>query len=183
MSGKKILIVYATTDGQTAKVARRIADVAASVPGVHAVPRDIAEGPPPDLQSADLVVVAASVRFGKHQRAAARFVRANRDLLSKKHSAFVSVSGASANPDGRSEAEKYALDFLCKTHWTPDCMELVASAVRFTQYNPLLRFVMRRIAASRGMSTDTTRDYEHTDWNALDQFTRSLLPLLEAKVA
>ena len=40
----------------------------------------------------------------------------------------------------------------------------------YTQYNVLIRFVMKRIAKHAGGATDTSRDHEYTDWVALDQF-------------
>jgi menaquinone-dependent protoporphyrinogen oxidase len=173
MKKNQLLIVYATTDGQTAKIARRMAKIAAALPDVEAQADDVHDVSPSALASCDSIIVAASVHFGRHQRSMVRFIRANLDELSKKHSAFVSVSGASAKASGRSEAEKYALQFLRRTRWVPDDIELVAGATLFTKYNPLLRFVMRRIAASRGIGTDVTRDYEHTDWSAVEQFARS----------
>jgi menaquinone-dependent protoporphyrinogen oxidase len=35
----------------------------------------------------------------------------------------------------------------------------------------LMRFVMKWIAKKAGAETDTSRDYEYTNWAALDSFT------------
>ena len=86
---------------------------------------------------------------------------------------FVSVSGASITPAGQHQAEDYVAHFQDQTRWTPDQCELVAGAVRYTKYNWLLRFVMRRISKSKGLETDTSRDYEYTNWDAVDRFARS----------
>ena len=47
---------------------------------------------------------------------------------------------------------------------------LVAGALLYSKYNFLIRFIMRRIAAQAGGDVDTSRDYEHTDWGAVDRF-------------
>jgi menaquinone-dependent protoporphyrinogen oxidase len=44
----------------------------------------------------------------------------------------------------------------------------------FTQYGPVLRWVMKRISRGRGGPTDTSRDHEMTDWAAVDQFAERL---------
>ena len=47
----------------------------------------------------------------------------------------------------------------------------VAGALAYSHYNLLVRFIMKRIARSAGADTDTSHDYEYTDWADLDRFT------------
>ena len=46
-------------------------------------------------------------------------------------------------------------------------LRLVAGALVYSRYNWLTRWMMRRIARKEGGDTDTARDYEYTDWDAL----------------
>jgi len=62
-----------------------------------------------------------------------------------------------------------------KTGWHPARVELVAGALPYSKYNFLIRYVMRRIAAKEGGDTDTSHDYEYTDWEAVDRFARDAL--------
>lgn len=178
----KVLIVYASKEGQTEKIARRIAGVAGETAEVtvceaRAVPADV-------LETCDAVIVAAPVHFENYPRRIIRFVRENLALLQSKRTAFISVSGASSTPAGRNQAEDYVTDFQDHTRWTPDQCELVAGAVRFTKYNWLIRFVMRRISKSQGLDTDTSRDYEYTNWDEVERFARSFVASVKtAKVA
>ena len=48
----------------------------------------------------------------------------------------------------------------------------VAGALAYSQYNFIIRFVMKRIARKAGAPTDTSRDYEFTDWSTLDSFIK-----------
>ena len=49
----------------------------------------------------------------------------------------------------------------------------VAGALEYSKYNPLKRWIMKRIAAKAGGGTDTSRDYDYTDWDDLQQFAEA----------
>ena len=66
--------------------------------------------------------------------------------------------------------------FVKDTGWQPARAMPVAGALVYSKYNFFVRFVMKRIARKAGAPTDTSRDYEFTDWAALDRFvTESLV--------
>lgn len=44
----------------------------------------------------------------------------------------------------------------------------------YLKYNFAVRFVMKRIAREVGEPTDTSRNYEFTDWAGLDQAVNEL---------
>ena len=73
------LVLYATGEGQTEKVATRIAEALrergheATLADAAKVPADLV------LDDVDAVLVGASIHVGKHQPEARRFVEANRD--------------------------------------------------------------------------------------------------------
>ena len=46
----------------------------------------------------------------------------------------------------------------------------VAGALPYTRYGVVTRFVMKLIARAGGMSTDTSRDHDFTNWALLDRF-------------
>ena len=49
-------------------------------------------------------------------------------------------------------------------------IKVVAGALQYTKYNWFIRWVMRRIVSRAGGDTDTSRDYEYTDWKDLELF-------------
>jgi hypothetical protein len=61
-----------------------------------------------------------------------------------------------------------------RTGWQPQRIARFGGAIAYRRYNPLLRFVMRRIAAHQGLSVDSSRDHEYTDWNAVDALGREI---------
>lgn len=172
MPSRRVLIVYASHFGQTARVAEALGDRlrAAGASVLLARVNDIPPLIPPATY--DAVVVGASVNYGKHQRSIRRFARENRDELQRVPSAFYSVSGAACSPDEapRSVAERYITDFVQETGWKPAMTESVAGAMAYTKYSPLMRWMMKRISQREGRPADTSRDYEYTDWEQVRRF-------------
>ncbi len=54
----------------------------------------------------------------------------------------------------------------------------VAGALRYSQYGLLKRVVMRRIAGKESGDTDTSRDYEYTNWDDVAMFARQFSALV-----
>jgi menaquinone-dependent protoporphyrinogen oxidase len=100
-------------------------------------------------------------------------------------SAFFSVSlgVASKVRDGRAQVQPLVKQFLERAEWRPDHVELIAGALLYTKYNVLKRFLMRRISRSEGGDTDTSRDYEYTDWAAVERFAERIALEVEAAPA
>jgi menaquinone-dependent protoporphyrinogen oxidase len=106
------------------------------------------------------VIVGASVHYGHHPAWLARLLR--RKGLRGPKSAFFSVSlGAK---------ERYATRFLRRARWKPDLVAVFAGALPYSKYGPVKRLVVRAFAAIAGHDTDTSRDYEYTDWKAVERF-------------
>ena len=64
--------------------------------------------------------------------------------------------------------------FLEQTGWQPVVTKQVAGALPYTRYNWFIRRMMKRIVAKAGGDTDTSRDYEYTDWGDLRKFAEQL---------
>ena len=60
--------------------------------------------------------------------------------------------------------------FVSASGWQPGITRPVPGALLYTRYNPVKRWMMKRIVRKAGGDTDTTRDYEYTDWNELRAF-------------
>lgn len=161
----RLLIVYGTSEGQTRKIAGYIAGVAREM-GIDADAADSAAGPPLAVGRYDAVVVAGSVHVGRHQRSLVDFVRRNRVALQRRPTAFFSVSLAATGSD-LPGARRCADAFLRETGWRPGRTHLVAGALMYSRYGFITRWMMRRIARKAGGGTDTSRDYEYTDWPRL----------------
>lgn len=58
---------------------------------------------------------------------------------------------------------------------TFDEMEMIAGALMYSKYSWPLKWLMKRIAKQAGEGTDTSRDYEYTDWQQVEQYAKRLV--------
>ncbi len=174
---KSVLVVYGTTEGQTRKIADSIAN-ALKARGVEVEVVDSA------AERAALVepiyaaaIVCGSLHRHRYQASLVRFVKDNRAWLAGIPAAFVSVSLTAARKDDRTRGElrEIAEAFFRKAGWTPAITQQVAGALQYSKYAYFKRLIMKLIAKQQGGNTDTSRDHEYTDWDALTRFVESFL--------
>jgi menaquinone-dependent protoporphyrinogen oxidase len=169
-----LVVIYASRHGQSEKIARRIADIA-RVTNPDARVFDVLSAPPDVLRDCASLVVVGSVHFGRHSKALERFVRRNLPQLVDIRSAFVSVSLAAASPEGREEARLHAETFIKSTGWIPARVETFAGGLPYTKYGWFTRWLIRKISKAKGLGIDASRDYDYTDWSAVDAFARRFI--------
>jgi menaquinone-dependent protoporphyrinogen oxidase len=177
---RRILIVYGTGHGQTRKIAERIAAILTEAGNSVTVLDAGKVAPLPAPGGFDAVIVGSSVEFGRHRASVRRYVIDQVDQLNGVPSAFFSVSGsaASSDPAQRCNAREYLSDFLKSTGWKPWLGDTVAGAMAYTRYDPITRWVIRKISAKNGGPTDTSRDHEFTDWSQVDWFAEAFLEMV-----
>jgi len=182
----RILILYGTTDGHTAKIAGFLADRLRSLGAGVDVFDAATSNPDPDDYAG--IIVAASVHAGGYQRSVLRWVRrhAQSEVMRGARTAFLSVCLGVLQQSPKVMADLIAIKsgFIAKTGWTATQFKIVAGALPYTRYGWLKRLIMRRIARKAGGATDTAHDYEYTDWHDLrafaGRFCALCIPELEA---
>ena len=164
----KTLIVYATTDGQTHKIARFFADYL--IENDHSVELlCAADATLLDLRRYNRVVLAGSLHAGGFQNDLKKLAKSHAVQLQEQGAIFFAVSLTAA---GRDEEDwkghrKCIAQFEVKSGGTPARVVHVAGAFRFSEYDFFRARAMRRIAAERDETVDTDCDKEYTDWSAL----------------
>jgi menaquinone-dependent protoporphyrinogen oxidase len=166
-----VLILYASKHGHTAKIARRVAD-AMRADGVTPHVQDAGSADELSPDGYDEVVVGASIHAGHHQREIVDWVKQLRAALVAKPTAFFSVSLAIADDtdEARATARKYIGDFEDETGWTPDTTVSFAGALQYLEYDFATRTLIRLMMRRDGHPTDASRDFDYTDWDAVDRF-------------
>ena len=177
----KILIVYSTTEGQTAKIVEFIA-TRLRFAGDDVTLLDAASAGGLDVTGFDGAILAASVHVGMYQAPLLAFAQAHADWLTRVPSAFLSVSLAAASSDTE---EIKSLDtitegFRAQTGWSNAEIHHVAGAFRFTGYDFFKGWLMRVIAWEKGVKATPGQDLELTDWHALGATVDALRTRFEA---
>ena len=181
----QIPVFYASSEGQTARIAEQLA-VLFRESGFSSAAIDVTStrAGALDWSSVKAVLVGASLHIGRHQEAATRFVRAHVPQLNAHPSAFfsVSLSAASKNPAEVETARRIAQDFCVAAGWTPDRILPVGGRLAYSKYGWLTRWMMRRIARKEGGPTDTSHDYELTDWSVVASLASDIVKQTEARL-
>ncbi len=175
--GMKLLLLYGTTEGQTQKVARFVAEHLAPL-GHQTVLINAVDGATASAaHTVDGVIIAASLHAGRYQSSVIHFVRDHLSDINARPNAFISVSLAAASHDNDDiEGLKQCIaHFIHDSGWTPQQIHHVAGAFRYTSYDFLKRWAMKYIAYRKGAPTDTSRDYELTDWADLARFAEAFV--------
>jgi menaquinone-dependent protoporphyrinogen oxidase len=168
----RILIAYASSYGQTRKIAGALA--ADLRRHGHVVELAAAlTSPPPPVQDYDAVILGSSVQFGTHARPIIDYIMANRVELQKTPSYFFSVSMSTAGAHAL-DPQGYLEKLFSATRWRPREAIAIAGGLPYRQYGFVLRMTMKLISRYNGHATDTSRDHEYTDWTQVKRFAAGI---------
>ena len=176
----RVLILFATIDGQTARIAGRMADLLRANGHLVVTRAARAADAADDAASFDGVIVGGGIRYGKYAKYLAPTVERHvkpLDCPTAFFSVCLSADGPGAKP---MTAQGYIEEFLNDTGWQPSMVESFGGALLYRHYDAFTRFMMRLIVRFAGGETDTSRDYEYTDWYAVERFAREFELRLEA---
>jgi menaquinone-dependent protoporphyrinogen oxidase len=175
----KALVIYASEDGQTSKIASRVADLLREQ-GVDVTVRDSVK---PDagthLASYDGVVIGSAIHLGHHAKALLEMVKEHRAILRTRHTALFSVSLSAGGPNrDLALARQYLEEFSEQTGWKPDQAASFAGAIRHSRYG-ILRTLMVHLSLRKSGAPETG-DHEYTDWKSVEAFATAFAKRLAA---
>lgn len=168
----RILIVYESKYGQTEKIANFILDrlqsKGHSVDIVNLAKNKFAE---PD--SYDGVIVGSGIYGSHYPKNILKWAKRNSSGLNKKTSAFFSVCLAvveKQNEKVQKNLSRIEDKFFQKTLWYSKMHTIFAGALAYSRYGWVVKQMMRLISRAGGGETDTSRDYEYTNWSDVTRF-------------
>ena len=183
MEMASFLIAYGTGEGQTAKVAMQIGG-RIEARNHHVIVTDVTELASDSLSNIDAFILGSSIHIGRHSKPVRQFVQSHQDRLQELPTGFFQISLSSASEDAsrRATAAGYVDSFLESLDWNPDRIAMFGGALRYSKYGFLKRLMMKQIAAQDLGDTDTSRDYEYTDWQEVESFATDFAAFVEARV-
>jgi len=162
----ELLILYGSTEGQSEKIAYFL-QREAQLYHLRATVSDVVSAP--SLQNYGAVIVVASIHAGQYKNEIVEYVTANSEELSDLAGVFYSVGLTIVSKDQHAIAQLHEMTalFLEMTKWKPMVVEQIGGALRYSKYGFFKKILVRSIIKKAGGDTDTCRDYEYTDWEAL----------------
>jgi len=178
----RTLLVYATREGQTEKVAVRIAqhlkNAGRDVQAVNA--DDKPATAKLDLSDFDQLIFGASMHAGGLEKELVQFINSQtQSIRVRARSLFVVLlSAATKDPELRARSlgdARQKIEGQLRVDF--DDTEFIAGALMYSRYSWPMKWLMKRIAKQAGEDTDTALDYEYTDWQQVEQYAMRLLEL------
>lgn len=169
---KRILVAYASREGQTEKIAhhmaRRLEDKGLGTRVINLIKGPTEAG----ADDCDAAILAASVHRGRHDQELSAFIMRHAPALRGVPTAFacVSLSAASVHAHDRAAIDELVQSFFYDIGWYPDRVEHVAGAVRDRQLSLLERYAVHTVMYQKDIPNDPSGDTELTDWAAVDAF-------------
>jgi menaquinone-dependent protoporphyrinogen oxidase len=175
-------LFYASRDGQSRRIAERIAARLAGR-GIVAQPHDLGAGLPAPgaLAQARLVVVVAAVRYGKHLREAERFLAFYRKQNAPPPLVLLSVSLVARKPGKDTvEGNAYLRKSIARHRLSPAFAMCFAGRLDYARYGWLDKQIIRLIMKLTGGPTEPDACVEYTAWDVVDDTARRIAELYGA---
>lgn len=163
-------LYYATRDGQSRRIAERLAGRLAER-GLAASPQGLAAALPAaqELAAARVVTIVAAVRYGRHLPEAEQFLAIYRTLRAPPPLVFLSVNLTARKP-GKDTAEgcAYLRKSIARHNLAPVLALAIAGRLDYARYGWFDRQLIRFIMKLTGGPTDPKTSIEYTAWNVVD---------------
>lgn len=167
---KTILILYATVDGHTHKICENIATQLQAKN--CKVTMTSVEEETTDPTAFDKIIIASSIRYGKHNELIEKFIAENASVLNEKPSAFISVNLVARKPEkSTAETNPYVIKFLNKIAWKPTKTAVFAGVLNYQIYSFWDKMLIKLIMLITKGPTSSKTPIEYTNWDSVRQFT------------
>ena len=170
---KKNLIIYSTTDGHTEAICRYIKsllqkDFNTTLISIHKLDKL-------NLSHFDMIIIGASIRYGKHKPELYQFIKENINILNNVKTAFFSVNAVARNLEkNKPETNPYIKKFLETSIWKPLHVAVFAGKISYPKYKLLDKLMIKLIMWLTNGPTNTSQEYEFTNWDDINQFCQTL---------
>ena len=170
---KNAIIIYSSTDGQTFKISEYVKEKCKTTISFDLKP--IRDAKNIILSEYEIIIIGASIRYGKHSSEIVKLVKENLEVFNNKKTAFFSVNAVARKPGkDLSSNNPYVIKFLNKTNWKPKIAAVFAGKIDYPKYNFFEKIVIRFIMFITNGPTDTSKSYEFTNWLKVDEFAAEL---------
>jgi len=174
---KNILVLYSTTDGHTLTICKRIKNYLNQLANITLI--SLFNYKKEELENYDIIIIGASIRYGKHNPRVKEFVINNLQLLKNKQNAFFTVNVVARKTNKNTpETNPYLIKFLNSISWKPDIVDVFAGRLDYPSISFWDKQMIRLIMYMTKGPTDTKKTYEFTDWKRVESFALKISKLL-----
>lgn len=169
MKKEKVIIIYSSVDGQTKKICNHIKDILHTKN--HLVDIFNINNFNEKVEDFDSVLLASSIRYGKHNEDIEKFINENTKVLNSKKAAFISINLVARKIEkSKPDTNPYVIKFLQSISWKPKLVAVFAGTLNYKMYSFKDRILIKLIMLITKGPVNTKTNIEYTNWNEVDKF-------------
>ena len=176
---KKVLVLYWSHDGHTARVARTICETIGAE-GHCAEMMNVIEADREgvDLDRYDIIVMGAAIRHGHFSKLFIDFANKNAGKLSSKPNSFFNLTLIARKPEKATlEGNVYARKFVQNSLWKPQEVKCFAGKVDYPNWSFFDAIQIQLIMSMTKGPTSRNVVCDYTNWDDVKAYARHILTL------
>ncbi len=177
----RILVLYFSRGGHTAKIANAIAErLTQGDAQVDVIDINSVAATQITWSDYQLVTLGACVLYGTYDKSVFRFVERHAQALNELPNSFFSVNVVARNPEKRVlENNKYLQKFIALSPWAPADLKIIAGKVDYPAWPWYDRLMIQLIMKITKGPTDPKTVIDYTDWEDVNAYADHLLTLVK----
>ncbi|MBS9779823.1 MAG: menaquinone-dependent protoporphyrinogen IX dehydrogenase [Moraxellaceae bacterium] len=178
---KNILILYSSVDGHTKTICQFIVDKLHNKDSVIHLKQvsEFKQQALVDLSAYDMLILGASVRYGKHRADVVQFIETYKDELANIPTAFFSVNLVARKPEKNTvETNVYIKKFLQLVDWQPTVVDVFAGKLDYARYGIFDKLIIKFIMWLTKGETKSDKPIVYTDWQRVENFVQCIEDVL-----
>jgi menaquinone-dependent protoporphyrinogen oxidase len=165
----KTIIIYSSVDGLTKKICLYIKDIL--IQNNHLVDLFSITDFNQKITVFDKVIIASSIRYGKHNEQIEKLIKENSVLLNSKKTAFISVNLVARKIEkSKPDTNPYVIKFFDTIEWKPTLVAVFPGKLDYNLYCFKDRILIKLIMLLTKGPINSKTAIEYTNWNTVNKF-------------
>jgi menaquinone-dependent protoporphyrinogen oxidase len=170
---QRIGIIYPTVDGHTKKICKHLDGLLRQ----NQVKSELyaIETFNENLLDFDVLIIGASIRYGKHNKLVYNFIKEEKENLNKIRTAFFSVNLVARKENkNRPDTNPYLIKFIQEIKWKADILDVFAGKLDYKMYPFFDRLMIKLIMKITKGPTKSDVPIVYTDWQRVKEFSEKI---------
>lgn len=168
---KRTIIIYSSVDGQTKKICCHIKNIL--ILNNHLADAISVNDLPQEITSFDKIIIASSIRYGKHNEQIEKLIKENSEFLNSKKTAFISVNLVARKAEkSKPDTNPYVIKFFNSIEWKPTLAAVFPGKLDYKLYSFRDRLLIKLIMLMTKGPTNSKTVIEYTNWTEVDEFAK-----------
>ncbi|WP_255515550.1 menaquinone-dependent protoporphyrinogen IX dehydrogenase [Flavobacterium sp. ZT3R18] len=172
----KTIIIYSSVDGLTKRICHYIEEIL--ILNNHLVDIFPIDNLSQKITAYDKIIIASSIRYGKHNEQIATFINENTDFLNSKKTAFISVNLVARKVEkSKANTNPYVIKFFNSIAWKPTLVAVFPGKLDYKLYSFKDRLLIKLIMLITKGPINSKTVIEYTNWNKVDEFGKEFIKI------